>query len=210
MGAYYFKKNFINIKHHFLEVIQPKKNQRTFRLSRHLMWICFISILPYNFLNANGDSTLIVPNSTIDFYPQTVSGNNSCNVSLDRAEFTDSLNRNTNSTIIDDNNNFAPDPANAGGLAVINRSGTIGTTPFAYDIYDIDFSNSPTGIIMPGIQGNDINQLNNIDIESPVRQGGATGTGSWGFDTNSGQNSTRNALLFDFTSTPNNLSLIHI
>ena len=76
-------------------------------------------------------------------------------------------------------------------------------------ISDIDFSNTPDGTINPGTVGGDIADLDNIDIETPASQGGATGTGSWGVDTGFGANSSRNALLFDFTNTPGGNGIGH-
>jgi hypothetical protein len=127
----------------------------------------------------------------------------------DRVTFDASLTENPGESVIDSNNNFAADPAIATGLASVTRSGNIGSDSYSYVIYDIDFSNTPTGTLTPGSVGGDINDLDNINIEQPARQGGATGIGSWGVDSLTGQNSTRNALLFDFTTTPGSLGIGH-
>lgn len=127
----------------------------------------------------------------------------------DRALFDMSLTENVGETIIDSNNNFAPDSPIATGQASVTRSGTIGGDSYTYLIYDIDFSNSPVGSLTPGSVGGDINDLDIINTEQPASQGAATGSGSWGVDTATGQNTTRNALLFDFTVTPGSLGIGH-
>ena len=50
--------------------------------------------------------------------------------------------------------------------------------------------------------GGDIDDLDNLLVESPASQGSASGIGSFGVDTSSGALSTRNALLFDFSANP--------
>ncbi len=126
----------------------------------------------------------------------------------DRSGFNIALNNNPASTVIDDGGAFAADPT-TGTAASITRSGTVAGQPFSYTVYDVDFSNTPTGTITPGVVGGDINDLDNLVIESPVSQGAATGSGSWGVDSATGQTSTRNALLFDFTNTGGNNGIGH-
>ena len=126
----------------------------------------------------------------------------------DRAGFNGSLIGNVGSTIIDDMGAFAMDPA-TGSFASVSRSGLINGVAFGYTIYDIDFSNTPTGTLTPGVVGGDIFDLDNISVEAPAAQGGAVGSGSWGVDSVTGNNSTRNALLFDFTTTPGGLGIGH-
>lgn len=116
----------------------------------------------------------------------------------DRVGFNASFTTNAGSSIIDSNGAFAADPSSASGLASITRTGTVGGQALSYTIYDIDFSNSPNGSITPGSTGGDIDQLDNLNLESPASQGGAAGTGSWGIDSSSGASSTRNAALFEF------------
>ena len=127
----------------------------------------------------------------------------------DRAGFNGSLIGNVGSTIIDDMGAFAMDPA-TGSFASVSRSGLINGAAFGYTIYDIDFSNTPTGTLTPGVVGGDIFDLDNISVEAPAAQGGAVGSGSWGVDSVTGNNSTRNALLFDFTTTPGAVSYTHL
>gem|GEM_PF-5351713 len=133
----------------------------------------------------------------------------------DRAMFNALLTNNPTSTIIDTNGNFAADPAATPppssnvGSPVIVRSGTIAGQSFQYRIYDVNTSNAPTGTITPGSVGGDIASLDNIAVETPSAQGGAVGTGSWGVDTRSGSPATRNAILFDFTSTPGSAGIGH-
>jgi len=127
----------------------------------------------------------------------------------DRAGFDAALTGNPGETIIDDNNAFAPDPSASGNIAVVNRSGTINGNNYVYDIYDVDFSNTPNGTITPGVVGGDIYDLDTLRIETPVSQGTATGSGSWGVDSRWGNTRTRNALLFDFTTTPGTQGIGH-
>ena len=119
-----------------------------------------------------------------------------------RTEFTNSLNTNSSSTVIDDgmNPNFgaAPTPINT-NLASVTRNGTIGGEAFNYTIYDIDFSDNPTGTITPGIVGNDIDDTDSLQVETPASQEDATGDYTWGVDGRTG-NFTSGAALFDFTS----------
>lgn len=115
-----------------------------------------------------------------------------------RSEFTNSLNTNSLSTVIDDGTNFGAAPA-AVSVPSVSRNGTINGKNFAYTIYDVDFSTSPTGVINPGNTGGDIDELDNVTVETPVRQDTAVGSYSWGVDSATGARSTPNAALFDFT-----------
>ena len=114
-----------------------------------------------------------------------------------RADFIDSLNTNSLSTVVDDGTNFGVVPAE-GSVFSVSRNGTINGENFAYTIYDIDFSTSPTGVINPGIEGNDIDELDNVSVETPAAQDTAVGDYGWGVDSATGANSTPNAALFDF------------
>lgn len=114
-----------------------------------------------------------------------------------RTNFINSFNTNTLSTVIDNGTLFGTAPA-IGNVASVNRSGTIGTKSFNYKIYDINFSDSPNGLITPGSAGNDIDQLDQITVEAPVSQDNADGIYGWGVDGATG-NGTSNAALFDFT-----------
>ncbi|MBE9030367.1 PTPA-CTERM sorting domain-containing protein [filamentous cyanobacterium LEGE 11480] len=116
----------------------------------------------------------------------------------DRAGFNASLTLNSASTVVDSGGAFAPDEAAGTSLPSVTRTGAIAGQSLTYSIYDIDFSNTPTGTITPGTVGGDIAELDNLKIESPARQGNAEGTGTWGVDSAFGASSTRNAGLFDF------------
>ena len=124
-----------------------------------------------------------------------VFGSNETNV---RTEFINSLDTNSLSTVIDDGTNFGAAPA-TGSVASVTRNSNINSKPFTYTIYDIDFSNSPTGSIAPGNVGGDIQGLDNITIEIPASQNNAVGSYDWGVDSATGARSTPNAALFDFT-----------
>jgi hypothetical protein len=104
---------------------------------------------------------------------------------------------NTLSTVIDNGTHFGAAPA-TGSVANVSRSGTIGTQSFNYKIYDINFSDSPNGLITPGSSGNDINALDDVTVEIPASQDNADGIYGWGVDGETG-NGTSNAALFDFT-----------
>lgn len=120
-----------------------------------------------------------------------------------RTSFENSFDTNSSSSVIDDGTN-----AGFGGIAPavnssvpsVMRTGTLDGSSFDYTIYDIDFSTSPNGNITPGSIGDDINDLDNLNIEQPADQDGATGTYTWGVDSSTGQNSNPNAILFDFSS----------
>src|SRR5262245_61531204 len=127
----------------------------------------------------------------------------------DRAGFGASLDVNPPSTVIDSGGAFAPDPSAAAGLASLVRTGSVNGQGFSWTGYDINFSNTPTGTIVPGTVGGDIASATTVDVERPVSQGTATGAGSWGFDSGSGGTTTRNALLVDFTTTPGGIGVGH-
>ena len=127
----------------------------------------------------------------------------------DRAAFNAELTTNAASTVIDDSGNFAPDPADTNAVPSINRAGNIGADGYVYDIYDINFSLTPNGMITPAVVGDDIDSLTNEDIEVPAAQAGGAGTGSWGVDSSGGSNTTKNAALFDFTTTPGGNGIGH-
>jgi hypothetical protein len=127
----------------------------------------------------------------------------------DRAGFQASLDVNPLSTIIDTGGAFATDPVAATGLASVTRSGSINGQAFTWIAYDVNFSNSPTGTVTPGSAGGDVTSTSTVDVETPVSQGSATGSGSWGLDSGTGGLTTRNALLVDFTTTPGGLGIGH-
>ncbi|MEO1994607.1 MAG: hypothetical protein ABGZ17_04965, partial [Planctomycetaceae bacterium] len=74
---------------------------------------------------------------------------------------------------------------------------------------DIDFSTRPTGVLDPGVVGGDIADLDTFGVETPVKQDGAYGMGSWGIDSSGGSRTSRNALLIDFTRTPDDRGVGH-
>ncbi len=125
----------------------------------------------------------------------------------DRSGFTSALD-DPSASITDSGGAFAPEPA-AGTTATIARSGLVGGQAYAYGLYDFDFSNAPTGTITPGVAGGDAADTDNLAVESPAAQGGATGAGTWGIDAGSGQTSSRNALLAHFSTTPGGLGIGH-
>ena len=92
----------------------------------------------------------------------------------DRLGFEQSLRLNQPSSVVDSDGLFAVDPLAAGGLDSVLRSGSIDGQPFAYRVYDIDFSNAPTGTLTPGVAGGDIGDLDRLNVELPASQSGAT------------------------------------
>lgn len=127
-----------------------------------------------------------------------------------RAAFNALLTGNAASRVVDTAGAFAPDPA-AGLYSVVTRSGNVAGQSFSYAAYDINFSNAPTGTLTPGSAGGDIFSTSTVTVERPAEQDGAVGAGSWGLDslgaTDSG--TTRNAALFNFTSTPGGRGIGH-
>ena len=121
-----------------------------------------------------------------------------------RTDFNNSFTSNSASTIVDSNGAFGADEAIATALPSLTRSGNINGEAFSYDVFDVNFSNSPTGNL-----SDDILSTSGLNVESPASQDGATGTGTWGIDSSGGNNSTRNAALFDFTATPNGSGIGH-
>jgi hypothetical protein len=128
-----------------------------------------------------------------------------------RSGFNTSLNQNTLSSIVDNGiGSFGSTPSAATGLANVTRTGIINGSTFTYKIYDVNFSNTPNKKIRAGVAGNDIFSLSNLGIETPVKQGLATGTAAWGVDSQGADNnSTRNAALFDFSATPGSSGIGH-
>ena len=127
----------------------------------------------------------------------------------DRAGFHASLEVNPLSTVIDSGGAFAANPAAAAGLVSVARSGTLAGQAFSWTGYDVNFSNAPTGFVTPGSVGGDIASATGVDLELPVAQGTATGSGSWGLDSGSGSTTSRNAFLAAFTTTPGSLGIGH-
>jgi hypothetical protein len=127
----------------------------------------------------------------------------------DRPGFMASLDVNPLSTVIDSGGAFASNPAAATNLASVTRSGTIAGQAFSWTAYDVNFSNTPTGVVTPGVVGGDVASATGVDVETPVAQGTVTGAGTWGLDSSSGSTTSRNALLVDFTTTPGGLGVGH-
>lgn len=119
-----------------------------------------------------------------------------------RAGFDASLN--SNATIVDSDSLFAADPSVGTGLSSVVRSGNIGGDTYGYEVFDVNFGAGSTGQLT-----DDILSLSGLNIESSVSQDGATGSGSWGIDSSGGSNSSRNAALFDFTTTPDGMGIGH-
>ena len=120
-----------------------------------------------------------------------------------RTNFENIFDTNSSSSVIDDGTvtGFGGTaPAISDSEALVTRTGNLDGSSFSYTIHDIDFSNSPNGNITPGSVGDDINDLDNLRIEQPASQDGATGNYTWGVDSFSGKGSTPNAILFGFSS----------
>lgn len=116
----------------------------------------------------------------------------------DRLGFEASFTSNASSSIVDSDGAFAADPAVGSGLEFVSRTGLVDGEALSYRIYDVDFSNTPDGTIAPGSAVGDIFELDKLNVESPVGQGKAKGSGTWGIDSSTGANSTRNAAVFEF------------
>jgi len=119
----------------------------------------------------------------------------------DRAAFESALSGRSESTVVDSDGAFAPDPT-LGSVPFVTRSGTIAGESFSYAIYDLQFANAPTGFIQPGVVGDDVGALSGIIVESPAAQSGGVGSGSWGVDSGAVSTSRRSGLLVDFTTAP--------
>jgi hypothetical protein len=119
----------------------------------------------------------------------------------DRAAFEGALTIRSDSTIVDSDGAFAPDPA-TGSASRVTRTGTVAGDAFAYAVYDLQLSNTPTGRITPGVVGDDVGALSSIAAESPAAQSGGVGSGSWGVDSGAVSTSRRSGLLVDFTTAP--------
>jgi hypothetical protein len=127
-----------------------------------------------------------------------------------RTDFNNSLNTNSLSTIVDNGHDFGAAPSAATNLDRVTRSGNINGANFSYNIYDVNFSETPNGQINPGVAGGDIFSLSKLAVEAPVKQDGAIGTAAWGVDS-VGTDSTikRNAAVFNFTVTPESKGIGH-
>jgi len=126
-----------------------------------------------------------------------------------RQDFQRALVADSESTVIDSHGMLAADPLPQNSASVVFRSGTVAGATFAYSAYDIDFSLDPLGVLQPGIVGGDIFDLDRMHVETPVKQDGAIGFGTWGIDSGGGSTTSRNALLVDFSETPGNRGLGH-
>jgi len=127
----------------------------------------------------------------------------------DRAGFNAALQEGPLSTVVDSSGAFAPNPAAAAGVAALTRSGSISGQAFTYRVYDVNYSNSPSGTVTPGSSGGDVSSGSTLNVELPAVASGATGTGSFGIDNAGGDPGTRNAVLVDFTTTPGGLGIGH-
>jgi hypothetical protein len=129
-----------------------------------------------------------------------------------RSGFNTSLNQNARSTVVDNGtSSFGSAPSKATGLVNVTRTGLINGSTFSYAIYDVNFSETPNGKLIPGVAGGDISSPSTLRIETPINQEGAKGTAAWGVDSRGAtdNNSTRNAALFNFSATPGNFGIGH-
>jgi hypothetical protein len=126
----------------------------------------------------------------------------------DEDAFLAALTMRGDSTVVDSGGAFAPDPAAAAGVASVTRTGTIGTDAFSFTVQDVNASAAPTGRL--GV-GQDVASTSTLAVERPVANGGATGTGSFGYDSQGSPDgsTTRNAMLVDFTTTPGGAGIGH-
>jgi hypothetical protein len=127
----------------------------------------------------------------------------------DRAGFNAALQEGPLTTVVDSSGAFAPNPAAAAGVASLSRTGTTSGQTFSYSVYDVNYSNTPTGRVTPGAAGGDVSSGSTLNVELPAVASGATGTGSFGIDNAGGDPGTRNAVLVDFTTTPGGLGIGH-
>ncbi len=121
----------------------------------------------------------------------------------DRTGFETYLAATTGPTVVDSGGAFAPDPV-LGSVPSLTRSGSVGGVPVSYTAYDLQFSNTPTGTIVPGVVGDDVGALSDVGVESPAAQSGGVGSGTWGFDSGAISTTRRSGLLADF-ATPGGL-----
>lgn len=126
----------------------------------------------------------------------------------DQSGFTAALTRDATSTVTDTGGAFAPDPSAATGVASVTRTGTILGQTFTFSVEDVNFSNTPTGTLAVG---QDVASTSTLAVETPVANGGATGTGTFGYDSTGATDSsaTRNALSVNFTTTPGGAGIGH-
>ena len=89
----------------------------------------------------------------------------------DRTAFEALLTVRSNSTTIDTDGRFAPDPA-TGTVDSLTRSGTIGGESYRYQVSDVDFSNTPNGRISSGTIGDDIDDVDRVSVEVADREMG--------------------------------------
>ena len=119
----------------------------------------------------------------------------------DRAAFDGVLSGYGGSTVVDSDGAFGADPT-LGSAASVTRTGSVAGETFSYTAYDLQFSNTPTGSITPGVVGDDVGALSSLIVESPAAQSGGVGAGSWGIDSSAVSTSRRSGLLVDFTAAP--------
>lgn len=124
----------------------------------------------------------------------------------DRAGFNQALTVNPLSTVVDSGGAFAQDPLAATNVSAdhVIRQGLIGGSAYGYSPVDANFSLTPTGAFF-----SDIASVSRFDVETPVAQDGAAGTGSWGLDSATDNDGIRNALGIAFSETPGGLGVGH-
>lgn len=127
----------------------------------------------------------------------------------DRAGFQSSLAEPVLGSVVDSGGAFAPDPVPVAGAASLVRAGTIGGQAYGYSVFDVNFSNAPSGTVSPGSPGGDVSSASTLHVETPAVASSVVGTGSFGIDNAGGDPGTRNAVLLDFTTTPGGLGVGH-
>ena len=94
----------------------------------------------------------------------------------------------------------------------VTREGHIDKQAYSYTVYDINFGDAPVAapfgpeLSMKG-ERFEIDKLDPLGF--PIVQDGVKGNGSWGLDSGSGRSGSKNAALFDFTTTPGGKGLRH-
>ena len=130
----------------------------------------------------------------------------------DRSGFVKSLTHNIDSSVIDTEKNFSQKPVsptkkrcfvgkgkNKRGVNSFQREGAIGANKYAYRAFDVNFDMCPRSErIGPEIFMKEKFEVGWLIVECPVVQNGIKGIGTWGLDSSAGNNSTRNAVLFNF------------
>jgi hypothetical protein len=92
----------------------------------------------------------------------------------------------------------------------VTRDGLVGKESYSYTVYDVNWGKKPRSDAF-GLEKSlpDTFDIDWLVVETPAVQHRAKGLGTWGLDSQSGDPKSKNAALFDFTTTPGKKGIRH-